>query len=106
MITELKISKDHKSYAGHFPGFPILPGAVLLDEALHEIARGRSLDLLDWQVSSVKFLETVGPGASLTLEHTAPNDLTIRFTIRHGSRAVASGSLSATGARPEAANGA
>ena len=36
---------DHPSFAGHFPKFPVLPGAVLLDEALQAIeqrARHRS----------------------------------------------------------------
>ncbi len=106
MIAELQISKDHASYAGHFPGFPILPGAVLLDEALHEIARGRALDLLEWQVSSMKFLEPVGPGDPLTLEHTVSNGLIIRFSIRHGSRTVASGLLSSIAAKPGTPDGA
>jgi 3-hydroxymyristoyl/3-hydroxydecanoyl-(acyl carrier protein) dehydratase len=106
MITELKIARDHGAYAGHFPGFPVLPGAVLLDEVLHEIARARNLDLLRWQVSSVKFLGIVQPGHSLTLEHDAPNGASIRFAIRNTQGTVASGLLSALSATPEEADGA
>jgi 3-hydroxyacyl-[acyl-carrier-protein] dehydratase len=93
--VELSIPEDHGSFAGHFPGFPILPGAVLLDEALHEIAHSRGLDPARWQVATVKFLETVRPGDELILEHSAPNDTTIRFAIRTASSAIASGMLSA-----------
>ncbi|HEY3657082.1 MAG TPA: AMP-binding protein [Steroidobacteraceae bacterium] len=91
--SELRIGEDHASFAGHFPGFPILPGAVLLNEVLHEIERCRSIDLRQWRVASAKFLEIVRPGDTLTLEHSAPNDATISFVIRTASRAVASGTL-------------
>jgi 3-hydroxymyristoyl/3-hydroxydecanoyl-(acyl carrier protein) dehydratase len=94
MRSELAIAVDHAAYAGHFPGFPILPGAALLDEALHEIARSRSLDLTQWRLAAVKFLQPVRPGDDLTLEHSATGDSTIRFAIRAASRAIASGMLS------------
>jgi acyl-coenzyme A synthetase/AMP-(fatty) acid ligase len=103
---DLRIAKDHPAFAGHFPGFPILPGAVLLDEALHEIGRSRGIDVTEWRVASAKFLRTVLPGADLTLHHAAPNDETIRFVIRAGGGAVASGVLSAAGAKKDGARGA
>ena len=94
MHAALDLSADHPSFAGHFPGYPVLPGAVLLDEALRAIAGARSLDLTQWQVSSVKFLELVRPGDALDLEHDARQPGSIRFTIRIGDRKVASGALS------------
>jgi 3-hydroxyacyl-[acyl-carrier-protein] dehydratase len=105
--SELPIAEDHASFAGHFPGFPILPGAVLLDEALREITLNRGLDLGQWQVAAVKFLDTVRPGDALTLEHSAPTDATIRFRIRTaGTRVVATGTLSALGAKADEPHGA
>jgi 3-hydroxyacyl-[acyl-carrier-protein] dehydratase len=94
-ISTLSIAEDHGSFAGHFPESPILPGAVLLDEALHAIACSRGLDLTQWQIAAVKFLGTVRPGDELTLEHSAPDATTIRFAIRTASAGVASGTLSA-----------
>jgi len=94
MRSELRIAVDHAAYAGHFPGLPILSGAVLLDEALQEIGRSRGIDLTQWRIASVKFLGTVRPGDELTIGHSASNDATIRFVIRAASRAVASGMLS------------
>ena len=95
-VTDLSIAVDHGSYAGHFPGFPILPGAVLLDEALHEIARERGLDLRQWTVAAVKFLATVHPGDRLTLEYSAPNESTVRFAIRTPAAVAVTGTLSAS----------
>jgi 3-hydroxyacyl-[acyl-carrier-protein] dehydratase len=96
--SELVIAADHPSFTGHFPGFPILPGALLLDEALHEIARTRGLDLGQWRVAAVKFLEIVRPGDELILEHSAADEATIRFAVRTATARVASGTLSAIAA--------
>jgi 3-hydroxymyristoyl/3-hydroxydecanoyl-(acyl carrier protein) dehydratase len=95
-VAELHIAADHASFAGHFPGFPILPGAVLLDEALHEIVRDRGLDLSEWQVAAVKFLARVHPGDVLTLEYSASNESTIHFSIRTAAAVAVSGTLSVT----------
>ena len=89
----IEIARDHPSFAGHFPKFPVLPGAVLLDEALQAIAGARGIDLRDWRVASVKFLGAVRPGDALRLEHTAPHGGEIRFTIHAATRLVANGRL-------------
>jgi len=93
-IAELSIAAEHAAYSGHFPGFPILPGAVLLDLAVHEIVRSRNLELECWRVTTVKFLKLVRPGEPLTLEHSASDATTIRFGIRNAGGAVAAGTLS------------
>jgi 3-hydroxymyristoyl/3-hydroxydecanoyl-(acyl carrier protein) dehydratase len=89
----IEIPADHPAYAGHFPNFPILPGAVLLDEALQIIGRERGIDLTRWQIASAKFLGAVRPGDALRLEHDAPDDARIRLTIRVAERIVVSGVL-------------
>jgi 3-hydroxyacyl-[acyl-carrier-protein] dehydratase len=94
MHSPIEVPKDHPSFAGHFPKFPVLPGAVLVDEALQVIQRERNIDLTQWYLASVKFLEAVRPGESLQLEHDARTGGLIRFTIRVADRTVASGRLS------------
>ncbi|MGO8917018.1 MAG: hypothetical protein ACLQJR_14030 [Stellaceae bacterium] len=62
---EVRFSIDHPTAAGHFPGNPIIPGAVLLDEVLQAIAGdgcvGPSV------IRSVKFLQPVRPGDGLLI---------------------------------------
>jgi 3-hydroxyacyl-[acyl-carrier-protein] dehydratase len=94
MESPIEVPPDHPSYAGHFPRCPILPGAVLLDEVLHAIQRARGIDLKDWQIATVKFLDVVRPGDALHLEHAATAAGFIRFTIRAASGVVATGTLS------------
>ena len=94
MHCTLDIAADHPSFAGHFPQFPVLPGAVLLDETLRVIARARGLDLTQWQITSAKFLGAIRPGDALCLQHDAATDGVVRFTIRVSNRALVSGALS------------
>jgi 3-hydroxymyristoyl/3-hydroxydecanoyl-(acyl carrier protein) dehydratase len=94
MHSPIEVPEDHPAFAGHFPRFPVLPGAVLLDEALQVIGRDRRIDLTQWQIASAKFLGVVRPGDALRLEHVAPRSGLIRFTIRVADRTVASASLS------------
>ena len=93
MHSTLCIAADHPSFAGHFPAFPVLPGAVLLDEMLKVIEQARGIDLTSWRISSAKFLDAVRPLDSLILEHEAPGPGLIHFTIRADDRKVASGTL-------------
>jgi len=93
MQSALHIAADHPVFAGHFPVFPLVPGAMLVDEVLMAIELAREIDLTSWHVVSVKFLDAVRPGDDLILEHHAPVAGLIHFTIRVEDRKVASGTL-------------
>ena len=93
MQSTLDIAAEHPSFSGHFPSFPVLPGALLLDEMLAAIQLARGIDLTSWHVSSVKFLDAVRPRDCLVLVHEATAPGLIHFTIRVDTRKVASGTL-------------
>ena len=87
----LTIAADHPAFAGHFPGMPIVPGVLLLDEALHAIAAGRPEQ--GWQINSAKFLHPLPPGASVVIEYEAQANGSVRFDSLYGERHVATGVL-------------
>jgi acyl-coenzyme A synthetase/AMP-(fatty) acid ligase len=93
------IPPDHPALAGHFPGRPIVPGVVLLDRALDAIgaALGRNFDAC--RIESAKFLSPAAPGETLEIACDTAASGAIRFTIRAGDRAVASGALAAPSAQ-------
>lgn len=91
--THWTVPVDHPAFAGHFPGTPTLPGVVLLDTALHEIAAATGIALDVCAINSVKFLSPVSPGEALVIQHTILASGTIRFDIMAGLRKIASGSI-------------
>jgi 3-hydroxymyristoyl/3-hydroxydecanoyl-(acyl carrier protein) dehydratase len=88
------IAADHPAFAGHFPGMPILPGAVLLDETLRIVEMDLAIDITQWQLTAAKFLESVRPGDELTVEHTGVADGAVRFAVRLADRTALAGTLS------------
>lgn len=85
---ELLIPADHPSAPGHFPGQPIIPGALLLDALIEAIAPPGPLTL-----RSVKFLRPVSHGTALLMrwQETAPAQ--IRFECTAQSAQVLTGTL-------------
>lgn len=79
--TQLKIAADHPAFAGHFPGIPIVPGVVLLDEVLHAISHTAGLAVTTWQISSVKFLSPLKPDEHVVIEHEQLSNGTIKFVV-------------------------
>jgi 3-hydroxymyristoyl/3-hydroxydecanoyl-(acyl carrier protein) dehydratase len=96
----LQIPQEHPSFPGHFPGQPIVPGVVLLDEVMQAIERempefglfsGGSVD-----IPVCKFLAPVFPGARLSLMLTwEGNGAPLTFKLHQAGQTVASGSLRA-----------
>ena len=84
--TSFRLDPDHPSKAGHFPGNPIIPGAVLLDEIFTVIGERIAV------IKTVKFLQPVRPGDNVTIDWQIL-DNEIRFTCAQSS----SGAPVATG---------
>jgi 3-hydroxyacyl-[acyl-carrier-protein] dehydratase len=85
------IAPGHPALAGHFPGMPVVPGVVLLDEALHILGAALGADLSACRIASVKFLSPVLPGQAIEVAQDGGDGAAIRFTLKHGERKVASG---------------
>jgi len=94
------ISAEHPALAGHFPGVPILPGVVLLDETLRALETDAALGARRWRIGRAKFLKPVHPGETLEVAHEQLPNGSVRFCISSSGQAVAEGMLLPAGSEP------
>ena len=87
------VPADHPAFPGHFPGRPIVPGVVLLDQAILFAEKLPGTKVGHWQVGTAKFLSPVGPAETLVFSLRPTPRGALAFTVRSGARDVASGSL-------------
>lgn len=89
-----KIPSGHPSLPGHFPGAPIVPAVVILDEVLAALNEWRGDSRLV-AVRAAKFLAPLKPEQSFTIGLSAPNNAKseIDFRCRIDERIVAEGRL-------------
>jgi 3-hydroxymyristoyl/3-hydroxydecanoyl-(acyl carrier protein) dehydratase len=91
--SSLTIAADHPAFAGHFPGSPMLPGVVLLDEALQAARRAGALPPGAFRIASAKFLRPVRPGTTLVIHHRRAAGDAIEFDVACAGERVATGRL-------------
>lgn len=63
--ARFQIDLDHPALPGHFPGAPVVPGALLLAEGLQQLAARCGRALACRRIERAKFLIPVAPGATV-----------------------------------------
>ncbi len=88
------IGADHPSLPGHFPGVPIVPGVVILDEILAALTEWRENSRLT-VIRAVKFLVPLKPGQPFTICLSASQDIQdeVEFCCRVEGRVIVEGRL-------------
>jgi acyl-coenzyme A synthetase/AMP-(fatty) acid ligase len=90
-----RFASDHATRAGHFPGNPIIPGALLLDRMLHTI--GQSVAIAAPQdIKVAKFLRPVRPGDAVTFRwrHSAKREIAFECRLAGSGDIALTGTLS------------
>ncbi len=93
-LGEFRIAADHPALPGHFPGHPLVPGVVLLDEVLTLVLAvypGRVVEL-----PQIKFLHPVLPEQIVTVSAKAKADGRVDVWACVDGQDVLRGSLSLT----------
>jgi 3-hydroxyacyl-[acyl-carrier-protein] dehydratase len=93
-VIELVFRPDHPASRGHFPGDPIIPGAVLLSETLLAIEAGLGAGLVPFQITSAKFLHPTRPGDRVSIEFSRTAAGQVRFACAVQGRPVLTGQVS------------
>lgn len=88
------IRANHPTLPGHFPGAPLVPGVVILDEVLAALIEWRQHSELIG-IRLVKFLAPLPPEQAFTISFSAKNERAaqINFCCRAGDRVIVEGRL-------------
>jgi len=89
------ISANHPSLPGHFPGAPIVPGVVILDEILAAFAEWREDSRVN-VVRTAKFLAPLKPEQPFTICFSTDKDTKgeVDFCCRVKDRVIVEGRFS------------
>jgi 3-hydroxyacyl-[acyl-carrier-protein] dehydratase len=85
----LRIAADHPSLPGHFPGDPLVPGVLLLEQVALALRAWRGERLA--RVLEAKFSAPLRPDEAAELELSAAAQGRVRFEIRHAGALLARG---------------
>lgn len=89
--SQRQVGADHPSLPGHFPGRPIVPAVVILDEVIKAFNRWQP----GWRVGAIlsaKFVSPLLPGETMTIDLSASGEK-INFTCHQGDRRFAFGQM-------------
>ena len=95
VVVNRSVDPTHPAFPGHFPGDPILPGAVLLDEILDALTAELGVygDFDALTIRSAKFLRPVRPGDSLRIKLIPSDDSAMRFECSVAGETAVNGAL-------------
>lgn len=85
----LRIGAEHPALPGHFPGAPLVPGVVLLEQVALALRAWRGQRL--GRVLEAKFAAPLLPEQTATLRLTAAEGARARFEIRRDGVLLARG---------------
>ncbi|WP_430391836.1 hydroxymyristoyl-ACP dehydratase [Dyella sp. 20L07] len=87
---EICVTADHPSLPGHFPGAPLVPGVVLLEQVAQALREWRGERVV--RVVDAKFVAPLLPNEHAMVVLTTAN-ARVRFEIRRNDELLARGTL-------------
>ena len=91
--VEVAFDADHPAARGHFPGNPIIPGALLLSAALRAIESDFGDKALAGHLKSAKFTHPVRPGDRVSIDFSVRGENAVKFRCTVGGATVLAGEL-------------
>lgn len=88
--TTFAVPPTHPALPGHFPGHPLVPGVVVLEQVAMALRAWRDERLV--RVAEAKFVAPLLPGESAELTLSAAGSR-VRFEIRRGGALLARGAV-------------
>jgi acyl-coenzyme A synthetase/AMP-(fatty) acid ligase len=87
------IPADHPAFSGHFPGNPVVPGVVILQQVIEHIEPHLDGEAGVTGVDDVKFLSPLLPGEAMTLHFASKREGLVRFDGSTQDRQIVTGTI-------------
>jgi 3-hydroxyacyl-[acyl-carrier-protein] dehydratase len=87
---QFSVPKDHPSLVGHFPGNPVVPGVVILDEIFQAIESEWPQKAVS-NINFVKFIKPLRAGKRVTLIIEENDKINIKFVCTVNDEIFVSG---------------
>lgn len=88
--SECVIDENHPSLPGHFPGNPIVPGVVIIDEVIAVVGKWQPQAVIEG-FNSVKFIQPLLPNEHFVVELNQTKSNRIKFECKKTQQVFASG---------------
>lgn len=89
--SAFRIEASHAALPGHFPGRPLVPGVVLLEQVAAALRAWRGQRPV--RIAEAKFLAPLLPGEPAEIRLQALDEVRARFEIFRGDTLLARGAL-------------
>lgn len=93
MISKHCINDGHPAVQGHFPGNPVVPGALILEYVLLSVLENLPVDIKISGFSAVKFLMPILPGQIFQIELMVSDKPVIDFSVVLDDHVAVTGTL-------------
>jgi len=88
---DIMVPLEHACFADHFPGAPLLPGALLLQWIFARLEQAKNIHI--GYIHQVKFLQPVLPGNQLRITFLMQENKQLRFDCYRDQTLIAKGKL-------------
>ena len=92
MNYSFTIPASHPSLKGHFPGNPVVPGVVILDEIINIVAELKPGYMVS-AIPTVKFTQPLLPEQKVDVTLNEKTDTSISFTCKTTETSLVTGQL-------------
>lgn len=94
--VQCSISPHHPALAGHFPGNPIVPGVVILNELVKATEAWLRWTARPVLLTSIKFMHLLRPNEPFTLRLEQLPEGSVSFAVLREQITIAAGTLQLT----------